>query len=226
MSKQLFAKALLGLLGGAVMVVCLGATSPVGHASVAPSATATPGKTLVALPGNYGYVVNGAIRQNFASGIEITRAFYVEIPTPAYFSSSLQPTSWDPSECVFFVNRDPHPVTHVQFLFSWRSRLGIPENDDPLDVYSGYFYKGGFPTGKMIEHWPGGTTNYPITSPLCTIPNFKIGAPGNNTSVPNANTWELSVRVTRVDYENGTSWGALWYAPGTKPKAKKVNDAK
>ena len=210
------------------MVVCLGATSPVGHASVAPSATATPGKTLVALPGNYGYVVNGAIRQNFASGIEITRAFYVEIPTPAYFSSSLQPTSWDPSECVFFVNRDPRPVTHVQFLFSWVSAQGIPENNDPLDVYSGYFYKGGLPQGKLISHWPGGTTSYPITSPLCRDPSATSGRTPMHSpwafeytrSYIKNGPWTMSVRVTRVDYENGTSWGTLWYAPGTQPQAK------
>ena len=201
------------------MIVCLGTTSPAEHASVAPVATATPGKTLVALPGNYGYVLNGTIRQNPASGIAIMRAFYVEIPSPSYFSLALNGRDWFPWECVFFVNRDPRPVTHVQFLFSWVSAQGIPENNDPLDVYSGYFYKGGLPQGKLISHWPGGTTSYPITSPLCREPNFKIGAPGN-LLVPQINPWNLSVRVTRVDYENGTSWGMLWYAPGTQPKAK------
>ncbi len=198
----------------------IGAARPSnGMSSPAPAPT---GKLVPLSYANYGLLFSGTIIKEPASGIEITRAFYVEIPDPRYLSPSLKTREWWPSECVFFVNRDPRPVTHIQFLFSWTSALGKPEGEDPLDVRPRAVGKGVFAYGKPEVLWPGGTASQPFYDPLCRDPYTKRATRNDawdfSPKFHNSDVWKLSVRVTRVDYGNGTSWGALWYAPGTKPE--------
>ena len=178
MHRQSLAVVILGLLCGAM---CIGA-SPATPVHVAPLPTATPRIRLVPLPGNEkGYVIDGTLLQNPASGIEITHAFFIEI----HSSSTVKQR-----ECVFFINRKAAPVTHVQFLFSWASRQGAPMGADPLDVYASFVPGGVFAQGKQIARWP--------TGPLCRHPNAN-GA------------WKFFVRVTQVNYQDGASWGTAWH---------------